>query len=157
VHCFPTVYFFTLHNVFSSSDVAISSHGVIPRRPLSHYHLLYEDPDDWTPLISVTRATHVYPRGGDLFFRDEQPHDIVSLWPRDASYVAPLTHLLGNEIIDGEASRWTTASFIAPLECRSYQLEWTRYILVREEVVLEHTGIYDSIFLSIFRYHIDTP
>jgi hypothetical protein len=134
-----------------------SSYGAILRRPLSHYYSLYEDPNDLTPLISVTRATLVYPRGGGLFFRDEQPHDIISLRPRGVASIAPLTHLLGKEIIDGEASRWTSAPFVAPLECHSYQLEWTRYILMREEAVLERTGIYDSIFLLMFRYHIDTP
>jgi hypothetical protein len=53
VHCLPTVYFFTLHNIFFFSDAAASSHGTIPRRPLSHYHPLYEDSDDWTPLVSA--------------------------------------------------------------------------------------------------------
>jgi hypothetical protein len=51
VHYFLTVCFFTLHGIFSSSDVAASSHGAIPQRP--HYHPLYEDPDNWTPLVSA--------------------------------------------------------------------------------------------------------
>jgi hypothetical protein len=125
VHYFPSVCFFILHGVFSSSHIAASSHGAILRRPLSHYHPLYEDPNDWTPLISAIRATLVYPRGGGLFFRDDQPHDIMPLPPRGVASIAPLTHLLGKEIIDGEAYRWTTAPFVAPLECHSYQLEWT--------------------------------
>jgi hypothetical protein len=150
VHYSLIICFFTSHDVFSSSGIVVSSHDAIQRRPLSHYHSLYEDPDDWTPLISVTRATPVYPRGGGLFFRDEQPHDIISLRPRGIASIAPLTHLLGKEIIDGEASRWTSASFIAPLECHGYQLEWTRYILMREEAVLERTGIYDLIFCRCF-------
>jgi hypothetical protein len=62
-----------------SSDVVVSSHCAIPRRPLSHYHPFYEDPDDWTSLISDIRATPVYPRGDDLFFRDERSHDIMPL------------------------------------------------------------------------------
>jgi hypothetical protein len=41
-----TIYFFTFHDVFSSSGIVVSSHDTIPRRPLSHYHSLYEDPDD---------------------------------------------------------------------------------------------------------------
>jgi hypothetical protein len=68
-----------------------------------------------------------------------------------------LTLLLGKEIIDGEAYRWTTAHFVAPLECHGYQLEWTRYVLMREETMLERAGIYDLVFLSMFHYHIDTP
>jgi hypothetical protein len=39
VHYFPPVYFFTLYGIFSSLDVVVSSHGAIPRRPLSHYHI----------------------------------------------------------------------------------------------------------------------
>jgi hypothetical protein len=68
-----------------------------------------------------------------------------------------LTHLLGKEIIDGEAYRWDTAPFITPLECHDYQLEWTRYVLMREETMLDRAGIYDLVFLSMFHYHIDTP
>jgi hypothetical protein len=64
-----------------------------------------------------------------------------------------LTHLLGNEIIDGETYRWSTT----PLECHNYQLEWTWYVLMREKDVLEHAGIYNLVFLSMFHYHIDTP
>jgi hypothetical protein len=109
VHYFPSISFFTLHGIFSSSDVVASSHGAIPQRPLSHYHPLYEDPDDWTPLISTIGATPVYPRGCDLFFRDDQPHDIMPLQPRGFASTAPLTHLLGKKIIEGEAYKWTTA------------------------------------------------
>jgi hypothetical protein len=117
-------YILAIHNIFFSSDIGASSHGAIPRRPLSHYHSLYEDPDDWTPLVPAIRATPIYPRGDDLFFRDDQPHDIIPLQPRGVASIAHLTHLLGKEIIDGEAYRWTTAPFIAPLECHGYQLEW---------------------------------
>jgi Plant mobile domain len=102
-------------------------------------------------------VTPVYPRGGGLFFRDDQPHDIIPLQPLGVASTAPLTHLLGKEIIDGEAYRWTTAPFITPLECHGYQLEWTRYALMREETLLRRAGIYDSVFLSMFHYHIDTP
>jgi hypothetical protein len=123
VHYFPIICFPASHDVFSSSGVAASSYDAILRRPLSHYHSLYEDPDDWTPLISAIRATPVYPRSGGLFFRDDQPHDIIPLWPLGVASTAPLTHLLGKEIIDGEAYRWTTAPFITPLECHGYQLE----------------------------------
>jgi hypothetical protein len=110
-----------------------------------------------SPFISAVRATPVYPRGGGLFFRDDQPHDIISLQPRGAASTAPLTYLPGKEIIDGEAYMWSTAPFTNPIECHGYQLEWTRYILMRKEVVLERVGIYDLVFLSIFRYHIDMP
>jgi hypothetical protein len=120
---FLIICFLTSHNVFSSSGVVASSHDAIPRRPRSHYHPLYEDPDDWTPLVSTIRATPVYPRGGGLFFRDDQPHDIMPLQPLGVASIAPLTHLLGKEIIDGEAYIWTTAPFITPLECHGYQLE----------------------------------
>jgi hypothetical protein len=157
VHHFLTACFLTFHNIFSSSDVAVFSYDAIPRRPLSYYHSLYEDPDDWTPFVLAIRATPVYPRGGDLFFRDDQPHDIMPLQPRGVTSTAPLTHLLGKEIIDGEAYRWITAPFIVPLECHGYQLDWTRYVLMREETMLERAGIYDLVFLSMFHYHIDTP
>jgi hypothetical protein len=154
---FLIIRLFTSHDVFSSSGIVVSSHDAIPHRPLSHYHSLYEDPDDWTPLVSAIRATPVYPRGGGLFFRDDQPHDIMPLQPLGVASTAPLTHLLGKEIIDGEAHRWTTAPFITPLECHGYQLEWTRYVLMREETLLRRAEIYDSVFLSMFHYHIDTP
>jgi Plant mobile domain len=150
-------YILAIHSIFFSSDIGASSHGVITRRPLSHYHSLYEDPDDWTPLVPAIRATPVYPRGGGLFFRDDQPHDIIPLQLQGVASIAPLTHLMGKEIIDGETYRWTTAPFITPLECHGYQLEWTRYVLMRERTVLEHAGIYDLVYLSMFRYHIDTP
>jgi uncharacterized protein YyaL (SSP411 family) len=68
-----------------------------------------------------------------------------------------LTNLLSKEIIDGEAYRWTTAPFVAPLEYHGYQLEWIRYVLMLEETMLERAGIYDLVFLSMFHYHIDTP
>jgi hypothetical protein len=116
VHYSLIICFFTSHDVFSSSGIVVSSHDVIPRRPLSHYHSLYEDPGDWTPLVSAIRATPVYPRGDGLFFRDDQPHDIIPLQPLGVASTAPLTHLLGKEINDGEAYRWTTAPFITPLE-----------------------------------------
>jgi hypothetical protein len=51
---------FYLYSVLFS-DTVISLYDVIPWRSLSHYHLLYEDPDDLTPLIYATRATLVYP------------------------------------------------------------------------------------------------
>jgi hypothetical protein len=92
-----------------------------------------------------------------LIFRDEQPHDITPLLPRDFSAAAPLTHLLGKEMIDGEASRWTGIDFSLPLRYHGHQLEWTRYILARERDVLCSLGVYGCIFLSMFRYHIDTP
>jgi hypothetical protein len=156
VHYFLVVHFFTSHGIFFPSDIVASSHGAISRRHLSHYHSLYEDPDDWTPLVSAVRAAPVYPRGGGLFFRDDQPHDITPLQPRGVASMAPLTHLLGKEIINGEAYRWTIAHFVAPLECHGYQLEWTQYVLMREGTVLERAGIYNLVFLSMFYYHIDT-
>jgi hypothetical protein len=107
------IHFFTFHDVFSSSGIVVSSHDAIPRRSLSHYHSLYEDPGDWTPLVSAIRATPVYPRDGGLFFRDDQSHDIIPLQPLSVASTAPLTHLLGKKIIDGEAHRWTTAPFIS--------------------------------------------
>jgi Plant mobile domain len=154
---FLIICLFISHDIFSSSGIVVPSHDAIPRRPLSHYHSFYEDPSDWTPFVSAIRATPVYPRGGGLFFRDDQPHDIMPLQPLGVTSTAPLTHLLGKEIIDGEAHRWTTAPFITPLECHGYQLEWTRYVLMREETLLRRAGIYDSVFLSMFHYHIDTP
>jgi hypothetical protein len=30
-------------------------------------------------------------------------------------------------------------------------------MLMREEILLGRAGIYDSVFLSMFHYHIDTP
>jgi hypothetical protein len=150
-------YILAIHSIFFSSDIVASSYGAIPRRPLSHYHSFYEDPDDWTPLVSAIQATSVYPRGGGLFFRDDQPHDIMPLQLLGVASTAPLTHLLGKEIVDGEAYRWTTAPFITPLECHGYQLEWTRYVLMREKTMLERARIYDLVFLSMFHYHIDTP
>jgi hypothetical protein len=54
--------------------------------------------------------------------------------------MALLTHLLGKEIIDDEAYRWGTAPFTTPLECHGYQLEWTQYILMREEATLSSPG-----------------
>jgi Plant mobile domain len=59
-------------------------------------------------------------------------------------------------MIDGEASRWAAISLVVPLRRHDYQLEWTRYILMRESGVLRSAGIYDFIFLSMFSYHIDT-
>jgi hypothetical protein len=138
-------------------DSAISPYGTIPERRRSHYLSLYEDPEDWTPTVRVTRGTLVYLRAGGLIFRDEQPHDITPLLPRDLSAVAPLTHLLGKEIIDGEASRWTDTDFSLPLRYHGHQLDWTRYILMRERDILCSSGVYSYIFLLIFRYHIDTP
>jgi hypothetical protein len=92
-----------------------------------------------------------------LIFRDEQPHDITPLLPRDLSAMAPLTHLLGKEMIDGEASRWTDTDFSLPLRYHGHQLDWTRYILARERDILCSSGVYSCIFLSMFWYHIDTP
>jgi hypothetical protein len=96
-------------------DSTISPYGTIPRRPRSHYLSFYEDPEDWTPIVRVTRGTPVYLRAGGLIFHDEQPNDITPLLPRDLSATAPLTHLLGKEIIDGEASHWTSTDFSLPL------------------------------------------
>jgi hypothetical protein len=62
-------------------DSAISPYGTIPRRLRSHYLSLYEDPEDWTPTIRVTRGTPVYLRDGGLIFCDEQSHDITPLLP----------------------------------------------------------------------------
>jgi hypothetical protein len=89
------------------------------------YLSLYEDPEDWTPIVRVTCDTPVYLRAGGLIFRDEQPHDIMPLLPRDISAVAPLTHLLGKEMIDGEASHWTGTDFSLPLRYHGHQLDWT--------------------------------
>jgi hypothetical protein len=92
---------------------------MIPRRPQSHYLSFYEDPEDWTPIVRVTCGTPVYLRTGGLIFRDEQPHDITHLLLRDLSAVAPITHLLGKEMIDGEVflahQAKYTSSFLAPL------------------------------------------
>jgi Plant mobile domain len=59
-------------------------------------------------------------------------------------------------MIDGEASRWDDISFAIPLRYYDHQLEWTRYILMRESSTLQRAGVYDIIFLSMFSYHIDT-
>jgi Plant mobile domain len=99
----------------------------------------------------------MYLRAGGLIFRDEQPHDITPLRPRDLSAAALLVHLLGKEMIDGEASRWAGTDFCLPLRYHGHQLDWTRYILTRERDILCSSGVYNCIFLSMFRYHIDTP
>jgi hypothetical protein len=36
-------------------------------------------------------------------------------------------------------------------------LDWNRYILARERDILCSLGVYSYFFLSMFRYHIDTP
>jgi hypothetical protein len=138
-------------------DTAISPYGTIPTRPQSHYISFYEDLEDWTPTIRVTRGTPVYLRAGGLIFHDEQPHDITSLLPRDLSAATPPVHLLGKEMIDGEASRWAGTDFSLPLRYHGHQLDWTSYILTRERDILCSSGVYSCIFLSMFRYHIDTP
>jgi hypothetical protein len=99
----------------------------------------------------------VYLQTGGLIFRDEQPHDITPLLPRDLSAATPLTHLLGKEMIDGEVSRWTNTDFSLSLRYHGHQLGWTRYILARERDILCGSGVYSCIFLSMFQYHIDTP
>jgi hypothetical protein len=73
---------------------------MIHRRPQSHYLSFYEDPEDWMPIVRVTRGTPIHLRTGGLIFRDEQPHDITPLLPRDLSAAAPPVHLLGKEMID---------------------------------------------------------
>jgi hypothetical protein len=151
------LFFFIADFVIFVLDTAISPYGTIPRRPQSHYFSFYEDPKDWTPTVRVTRGTPVYLRAGGLIFRDEKPHDITPLLPRDLSAAAPLVHLLGKEMIDGEASRWAGTDFSLPLRYHGHQLDWTRYILTRERDILCSSGVYSCIFLSMFRYHIDTP
>jgi hypothetical protein len=95
--------FFTVDFTIFVLDSAISPYGTILKRPRSHYPSLYEDLEDWTPIVRVTRGTPVYLRDDGLIFRDEQLHDITPLLPLDLSAAAPLTHLLGKEMIDGEA------------------------------------------------------
>jgi hypothetical protein len=153
----PLFFLFTADFVVFVVDTAISPYGTIPRHPQSHYLSFYEDPEDWTPTVRVTRGTPVYLRAGGLIFRDEQPHDITPLLPRDLSATAPLVHLLGKEMIDGEASRWAGIDFSLPLRYHGHQLDWTRYILTQERNILCSSGVYSCIFLSMFRYHIDTP
>jgi hypothetical protein len=138
-------------------DSTIPPYGTIPRRPQSHYLSFYEDPEDWMPIVRVTRGTPIHLRAGGLIFRDEQPHDITPLLPRDLSAAAPPVHLLGKEMIDGEASRWASIDFSLPLKYHGHQLDWTRFILTRERDILCSSGVYSCIFLSLFRYHIDTP
>jgi Plant mobile domain len=143
--------------LFLPSGIIVSPYDTIPRRLLSEYHSLYEDPTDWTPFTSVTRGTPVYMRGGGLIFRDEQPHDVMILEPRGSASIAPLIHLLGREMIDGHASSWADISLAPSLIHHDFQLEWTRYILMRESGTLDRAGIYSSVFLSLFNYHLDTP
>jgi hypothetical protein len=99
----------------------------------------------------------VYLRAGGLIFYDEQPHDIMLLLSRDLSAAAPLTHLLGKEMIDREASLWVGIDFSLPLRYHGHQLDWTRYTLARERDILCSSGVYSCIFLSMFQYHIDMP
>jgi hypothetical protein len=143
VHVFTTPFSspsFIVDFTISFTHSAISSYGLIPRHPRSHYLPLYEDPEDWTPTVIVTRGTPVYLRAGGLIFRDEQPHNITTL----------LTHLLGKEMIDREASCWTGTDFSLPLKYHGHQLDWTRYILAWERDILCSSGIYSCIFLPMF-------
>jgi Plant mobile domain len=160
VHVFTTPFSspsFIVDFTVSFTNSAISSYGSIPRRPRSHYLPLYEDPEDWTPTVRVTRGTPVYLQAGGLIFHDEQPHNITPLLPRDLSAAAPLTHLLDKEMIDREASCWTGTDFSLALKYHGHQLDWTRYILAWERDILYSSGVYSCIFLSMFQYHIDTP
>jgi hypothetical protein len=117
---------------------------------------LYEDPKDWTPIVRVTRDTPVYLRAGGMIFHDDHPQDITPLLPQDLSAATPLTHLLRKQMIDGGASRWAGTDFNLPLRYHDHQLDWTRYILARERDILYSSGVYNCIFLLMFRYHIDT-
>jgi hypothetical protein len=90
----------------------------------------------------------VYLRAGGLIFRDEQPHDITPLLPRDLSVTAPLIHLLGKEMIDGEASRWVGTDFSLLHIYHGHQLDLTRYILARERDNLCSSGVY-KLYLPI--------
>jgi hypothetical protein len=116
-------FLFTADFVVFVLDTAISPYGTISRRPQSHYLSFYGDPEDWTPTVRVTRGTPVYLRASGLIFRDEQPHDITPLLPRDLSAATPLVHLLGKEMIDGEAFRWAGTDFSLPLRYHSHQLD----------------------------------
>jgi hypothetical protein len=99
---FFLLFLFTIDFVIFILDSAIPPYDTIPRRPRSHYLSLYKDPEDWTPTVKVTRDTPVYLQISGMIFHDEQPHDIMPLLSRDLSATAPLTHLLGKEMIDGE-------------------------------------------------------
>jgi Plant mobile domain len=107
-------------------------------------------------MVRVIRATPIYLQTGGLIFRDDQLHDITPLLPRGFASTAPPIHLLGREMIDSEATSWESIPFAPPLVHHDFQLEWTRYILIRERELLDRAGVYSSVFLSMFSYHVDT-
>jgi hypothetical protein len=121
---FISFFLFTADFAVFLLDMSISPYGMILRHSQSHYLSLYEDPEDWTPTVRVTRGIPVYLWAGGLIFHDDQP-----LLPRDLTAASPFTHLLGKKMIDGEASHWADIDFSLPHRYHDHQLDWNLYIL----------------------------
>lgn len=62
-------------------------------------------------------------------------------------------HILGLSMLDAEALPWSPHYFPpGTLHVEAGLVDWVRVTLQRERVALEIVGIYQAVFLSMFRY-----
>jgi Plant mobile domain len=102
----------------------------------------------------VKKATCRSTSSGPLF-HDSHSHDATVLIPRDPSASVPPLHLLGDAMMSGRSSTWDKSHLRTCLRRFDRQVEWTRYILMRERGVLQRARIYDLVYLSLFDYSMD--
>jgi hypothetical protein len=80
------------------AEAMLPSYGSIPIFSRGEFPSFYEDPDDWTHLQSVRKASRRFVGSRPIFY-DSHFEDATILLPRDISALPPPLHLLGNEML----------------------------------------------------------
>jgi len=120
-----------------------------------HFPPLASNPRDWTPEGSFLIATY-HPEREDHYFTERRMKNVRRLCPLTRGTPHPTLQILGVRMLSDQCHPWIPQLFDSPLIRLKRQIEWTQYILRKKTDLLRRVGLYDTIYLSLFSYGVDS-
>jgi len=125
---------------------------VSPCEPISFFKgidpSISENLPNWTP---VKPSPVAYGRN-----QDYHVEGLATLRPTATSLCPFTTHMICQEILSESVVPWGRKLFKNCLEKNSVNVDWIRHMLIHESKILIQAGIYEAVFLSMFKYDMNT-
>lgn len=134
------------------AGVPFEWHDPLPigRFPIKGRHS--NDPVDWTP-NTILQVGLSHQRGSVLYQSHFHTCSGNGLHPISSDHTSHSLHLLGLNMVNFEALPWAPRHLPpGTLREEAGLVDWVRVTLRRERAALERVGIYQAVFLSLFRY-----
>ena len=134
-------------------------HDPMPPSDTPEAQLLINDPPAWTREIHANSFSELKSfRGEDFRLVGVTSYTATCLGPSSSLDSGPPINLMCLRIQSGLMQPWDESKdFRVSLSKHAGQVEWTQHILKRYGSTLRRAGIYEAVFLSLFRYTTSSP